>query len=98
MAEQRNEPSLTRSEYPGLHALFDEMLAGGQNARLAAKMFVRSLVSVNDQRRQQQEQADLAVAKIARLTDTDLMLFLSSFGQYLLREDLQRRRARRRRA
>jgi hypothetical protein len=59
MAEQHNEPSLTRSEYPGLHALFDEMLAGGQNARLAAKMFVRSLCSVSDQRRQQQEaQAD----------------------------------------
>ena len=58
MTEQHNETSLTRSEYPGLYALFDEMLAGGQNARLAAKMFVRSMVSVSDQRRQQQEQSD----------------------------------------
>jgi hypothetical protein len=39
---------------------------------------------------------DLAVAKIARLTDADLLLFASSYGQYLLREELQQRRARRR--
>jgi hypothetical protein len=36
------------------------------------------------------------VAKIARLTDADLLLFASSYGQYLLREELQQRRARRR--
>jgi hypothetical protein len=58
MPEQHNEPSFTQSEYPGLHALFDEMLAGGQNARIAAKMFVRSLGSVNDQHRQQEAQSD----------------------------------------
>jgi hypothetical protein len=58
MADQHNDPSLTRSEYPGLHALFDEMLTGGQNARLAAKMFIRSLGSVNDQHRQQEAQSD----------------------------------------
>jgi hypothetical protein len=46
--------------------------------------------------RRRRSAPDLAVAKIARLTDTDLLLFASSYGQYLLREELQQRRARRR--
>jgi|GEM_PF-3804304 len=58
MAEQQKEPSFTQAEYPGLHALLDEMLTGGRNARLATKMLIRSLGTVNDQRQIGEKQAD----------------------------------------
>lgn len=57
------------------------------------KPFTQFIQFIANFRRPRRNAHDLAVAS---LSDTDLMLFASSYGQHLLRQELQQRRARRR--
>ena len=57
------------------------------------KPFIQFVEFIASRRRPRRSAHDLAVA---RLSDTDLMLFASSYGQHLLRQELEHRRARRR--
>lgn len=57
------------------------------------KPFTQFIQFIASLRRPRRNAHDLAVAS---LSDTDLLLFTSGYGQHLLRQELEHRRARRR--